>query len=119
MFARIKQLLARRLRAFAMTATFVAAIAGGVVVADVVIAPGPAQAVIGRPFTPMSYAGVGRRSARRTSRRVSRRHAYYGGYGYGGYATAPSCPYVNGVYTCGSTSYAPAYDGTTVVYVED
>jgi hypothetical protein len=33
----------------------------------------PAHAVVGRPLTPVSYAGV----ARRTSRRVSRRHAVY------------------------------------------
>jgi hypothetical protein len=45
----------------------------------------PAQAYIGNPLTPMSYAGV----ARRTSRRTARRSAYYGsgypppsGYGY-------------------------------------
>jgi hypothetical protein len=36
---------------------------------------GPAQARIGRPLTPMSYAGV----ARRTTRRAYRR-GYYGGY---------------------------------------
>ncbi len=35
-----------------------------------------AQAVVGRPLTPMSYAGV----ARRTSRRTVRRNMYNGGY---------------------------------------
>ena len=35
-----------------------------------------AQARIGRPLTPMSYAGV----ARRTTRRAVRRNYYYGGY---------------------------------------
>ena len=40
----------------------------------------PAQAYIGNPLTPMSYAGV----ARRTSRRQARRDYYYGG-GYPGY----------------------------------
>jgi hypothetical protein len=39
---------------------------------------GSAQARIGRPLTPMSYAGV----ARRTTRRVYRRGFYYGGYHY-------------------------------------
>jgi hypothetical protein len=29
--------------------------------------------VIGRPLTPMSYAGVARRTSRRTARRVTRR----------------------------------------------
>ena len=37
---------------------------------------GSAQARIGRPLTPMSYAGV----ARRTTRRAVRRSYYYGGY---------------------------------------
>lgn len=37
-----------------------------------------AQARIGRPLTPMSYAGV----ARRTTRRAVRRGYYYGGYQY-------------------------------------
>jgi hypothetical protein len=37
-----------------------------------------AQAVIGRPLTPMSYAGV----ARRTTRRAAYAGAAYGGYGY-------------------------------------
>jgi hypothetical protein len=39
---------------------------------------GSAQARIGRPLTPMSYAGV----ARRTTRRAYRRGYYYGGYHY-------------------------------------
>ena len=37
---------------------------------------GSAQARIGRPLTPLSYAGV----ARRTTRRAYRRSYYYGGY---------------------------------------
>lgn len=36
-----------------------------------------AQAIIGAPMTPMSYAGVARRTVRRS--------AYYGGGGYGYY----------------------------------
>jgi hypothetical protein len=35
-----------------------------------------AFAVVGRPLTPVSYAGV----ARRTARRTARRNAYYYGY---------------------------------------
>jgi len=38
-----------------------------------------AQAIIGRPLTPMSYAGVARRTTART----------YGAYGYGAVAAAP------------------------------
>jgi hypothetical protein len=55
-----------------------------------------AEARVGRPRTPRSYAGVARRTARRTARRVARRTAvriavlpggcaygpYYGGYYY-------------------------------------
>ncbi|GMG83995.1 hypothetical protein LNKW23_32090 [Paralimibaculum aggregatum] len=37
------------------------------------IAP-EAHAVVGRPLTPVSYAGVARRTSRRTARRVSRRY---------------------------------------------
>ena len=33
-----------------------------------------AQAVVGRPLTPVSYAGVARRTSRRTARRVSGRY---------------------------------------------
>jgi hypothetical protein len=48
----------------------------------------PAQAYIGNPLTPMSYAGVARRTARRTARR---NYYYGGGYPYGGvpYGGAP------------------------------
>jgi hypothetical protein len=50
---------------------------------------GEAQAIIGRPLTPFSFAGV----ARRTTRRAVYGGAY-GGYGYGGgYGYAPPAPY--------------------------
>ena len=86
---------------------------------------GNADAIIGRPLTPMSYAGVARRSVRRG--------AYYGG-GYGGavagaavagaavgaaaaISTLPAgCVMGGGIYTCGSVRYRPYYDGPTVVY---
>jgi hypothetical protein len=42
----------------------------------IVFGIGSAQARIGRPLTPMSYAGV----ARRATRRAYRRSYYYGGY---------------------------------------
>ncbi|HEU4613843.1 MAG TPA: hypothetical protein VFS15_17240 [Kofleriaceae bacterium] len=83
----------------------------------------PAEAVIGRPLTPVSYAGVARRTSRRTTRR-----AYYGGaggaYGYGhvgvpaGYVTAlpAGCAPYGGVYRCGAVSYRPYYYGATLVY---
>lgn len=83
------------------------------------------EAIVGRPLTPMSYAGV--------ARRTTRRAAYYGGaYGYGpayaapgyaapapaGYVTAlpAGCVMAGGYYTCGGARYRPYYNGPTVVY---
>jgi hypothetical protein len=49
-----------------------------------------AEGIIGRPLTPMSYAGV----ARRTTRRAVYAGAAYGAYGGYGYATPyPYYPY--------------------------
>jgi len=79
----------------------------------------PAGAVIGRPLTPLSYAGV----ARRTTRRVVRRTLIYAP------ALPPNCValQINGVasWQCGATYYQasgqPASSGNTyvVVNVED
>lgn len=83
----------------------------------------PAQAVVGRPLTPVSYAGVARRTSRRTTRR-----AYYagatGGYGYGyggmpaGYVSAlpAGCALAGGIYRCGAVAYRPYYYGPSLVY---
>ncbi|CAN7675238.1 hypothetical protein [Mesorhizobium sp. LjRoot246] len=68
----------------------------------------PAEARIGHPLTPLSYAGVARRTARRTVRRTARRLAVlpagcvYGPY-YGAY-----------YYNCGGVYYARS----SGVYVE-
>ena len=75
---------------------------------------GDALAVVGRPLTPVSYAGV----ARRTTRRAV----------YGTAAVAGSAAYTAAAMTalpygcavgvpCGGTIYRPVYQGTTVVYV--
>src|SRR5215468_6257467 len=95
---------------------------------------GDAHAVIGRPLTPMSYAGV--------ARRTTRRAAYAGAYGaYGGavapapvaVAPAPVVPTAGVVttlpggcaradaaggvyYQCGAARYQPYYYGSTLVY---
>jgi hypothetical protein len=71
----------------------------------------PAQAVIGRPATPGSVAGV----ARRTTRRTIRRSTIY-------VATLPrACPRVsiNGAWYwhCGGRYYAPHGHRYVVVYV--
>ena len=55
----------------------------------------PAQAYIGNPLTPLSFAGVARRTARRAY--------FYGGYPYGGY------PYGGYPPPCGG--YPPPYGG--------
>ncbi len=79
---------------------------------------GEALAIIGRPLTPLSFAGVARRTARRS-------YYYGGGYGgvYGG-GVAPGivpalpggCVMGGGIYTCGAARYRPYYDGPSVVY---
>ena len=77
----------------------------------------PAFAIIGRPLTPMSYAGV----ARRTTRRAVYAGAAYGGAAYGapayyGGVTALPQGCAPGV-PCGGVVYQPQYQGTTVIYV--
>jgi hypothetical protein len=87
-----------------------------------------AQAIIGMPLTPLSFAGVARRTARRS--------AYYGAaYGYGVYGAAPYAAaataatiatlpggcvrtYVGGfpTYGCGGVYYRPYYVGPNLMY---
>jgi hypothetical protein len=93
--------------AMAADSTLVAGtIGGGLLVPE-------AQAVIGRPLTPMSYAGV----ARRTTRRVVRRSTIY-------VATIPMATCVQQtydgavVYRCGSTYYQPYGTQYVVVYID-
>jgi hypothetical protein len=63
-----------------------AAIASGALV-EIGAFQGTAHAIIGRPLTPMSYAGV--------ARRTTRRAAAYGAYGaYGAYPAVPPAPVV-------------------------
>lgn len=96
-----------------------AGLAGVFLFADVSVEPGgwlpsvefatPAGAVIGRPLTPLSYAGVARRTTRRVVTRTTTTIAVlpagciYGAY-YGGY-----------YYRCGSAYYAKS--GTVYVRV--
>jgi hypothetical protein len=73
---------------------------------------GEAQAVIGRPMTPGSVAGV----ARRTTRRTIRRSAVYA-------ATLPrGCSTVviegTSLYSCGGTYYQSSGSQYVVVYVD-
>lgn len=93
-----------------------------------------AEARIGRPLTPISYAGV--------ARRTTRRAVVYGGAAYGAAAYAatpvvvqstvvtqsapvsssvvasppPNCPAEGAVFVCGGYAYQPVMQGSTVVY---
>ena len=71
-----------------------------------------AQAIIGRPLTPLSYAGV----ARRTTRRVIRRTAIYRA------TLPPGCTTVvmegMTLHQCGTTYYQPYGNQFVVVEVE-
>jgi hypothetical protein len=86
---------------------------------------GDAHAVIGRPLTPVSYAGV--------ARRTTRRAAYAGAYTGAVAATTPVVPAAGVVtalpggcaradgggavyYQCGAARYQPYYSGSTLVY---
>jgi hypothetical protein len=76
------------------------------------VAVAPAQAVVGRPLTPVSVAGV----ARRTTRRVVRRSTIY-------VAALPvgcSTVVINGIgyHQCGATYYQPYQGQYVVVYVD-
>ena len=85
--------------------------------AATVTVAGTAVARVGRPLTPVSVAGVRRRTRRRTRRRM-----YYMTAGMTIYGLPYGCggmrPYggVN-MYYCGGIYYRPVHQGTTVVYV--
>ena len=119
MITQLKERMKRGLGVFVA----VASIGIGVSAASVLI-PSEAQAVIGRPLTPLSFAGVARRTARRNAGAYAggayAAEAYPGGAYPGGYAAAPpaGCAPAGGVYQCGGGgAYQPAYDGPNVVYV--
>jgi hypothetical protein len=79
-----------------------------------------AHAIIGMPLTPMSYAGVARRTARRTAY-VGAAAATTAVVGTAAAAATvatlpPGCIPSGGVYGCGGTYYRPYYQGPNVVY---
>jgi hypothetical protein len=93
------------------------------VVALVLVALGAeAHAIIGMPWTPVSFAGAARRSVRRSAYvGAAYGAAAYGAAAYGAaaaapyrYALPPGC--VPG-YPCGGVVYQPYYRGGNVVYV--
>jgi hypothetical protein len=86
---------------------------------------GEALAVIGRPLSPLSFAGVARRTTRRSMYGYGAGiapGAYGAGvYGYGiagvaGALTALPAGCYAGV-ACGGVVYRPVYQGSTVTYV--
>ncbi len=64
-----------------------------------------AHAEVGRPLTPVSVAGVSRRTARRTTRRVNYRNSIAG------------CSPYRAYYNCGGVYYAPTVQNGVTVYV--
>lgn len=78
-----------------------------------------AHAIVGRPVTPVSYAGVARRTSRRTTTRVVAASTYPAG----AVTALPStgCARISRAGTvyfqCGASYYRPYYDGPQVVYV--
>lgn len=96
------------------TPVFVVALALGGLVAE------EAAAIVGRPLTPVSYAGVARRTARRTTYAYAATAPYH----YSSAAYVSTLPAgCNTVVTagvayrsCGATMYRPYFNGTTVVY---
>ncbi len=77
-----------------------------------------AQAVVGRPATPRSAAGVARRTTRRTVRR-HHRHRVVVGTRVTVLPVGCSKYIVGGVtyYNCDTVYYRPYYEGNEVVYV--
>ncbi len=102
-------------KAIFAAATFAASLVAGGDFEELVVSgtfTTPAEAIIGRPITPVSVAGV----ARRTTRRVVRRSTIY-------IATLPhGCAQIgiNGVmyWQCGATYYQPYGTQYVVVYVD-
>lgn len=68
-----------------------------------------AEARVGRPATPISGAGVARRTTRRTIRRGAYINSLPGGCAYGTY-------YGYKLYSCGGVYYQPSGGGYVIVY---
>ncbi|MBW2244288.1 MAG: hypothetical protein JRH01_20080 [Deltaproteobacteria bacterium] len=97
----------------------------------------PAEAIVGRPMTPVSVAGTARRSVRRTGRRVVRRTAVVAGAAVVTTAAVTTVAVVSvgtrvvalpggcttvvtmgvSLHQCGPTYYQPVFQSGSVVYV--
>jgi hypothetical protein len=100
-------------RAILVAITALVAIGEATDTGPMILGGSASEAVVGRPMTPVSYAGVARRTTRRT---VATSAAYSAP--PAAYVTAlpAGCVMAGGVYTCGAARYAPYYNGPTVVY---
>jgi len=81
---------------------------------------GDALAVVGRPLTPISYAGVARRTTRRAvyANSAAAATAYPVAAPVAAPVAVPSLPAGCAVGApCGGATYRPAYQGTNLVYV--
>jgi hypothetical protein len=85
-----------------------------------------AHAIVGRPLTPVSYAGVARRTTRRAAYAGAYARPVYAAPVAAGAAVAAGatvaalpggCAFAGGIYTCGAYRYRPYYDGPNIVYV--
>lgn len=101
-------------RAILVAITALVAIGEATDTGPMILGGSESEAVVGRPATPVSYAGV----ARRTTRRTATASAAYSGAATAAYiSTLPAgCVMTGGVYVCGTARYAPYYNGPTVVY---
>lgn len=109
-------MMTRAMKAIAHGLAVIALVLTALVGVPAALAPSEAHAVIGRPLTPGSYAGVARRTSRRTVRRTYAAAAT----APVPYATAlpPGCAMAGGVYGCGpGSAYQPYFHGPDVVYV--
>lgn len=86
--------------------------------AGALVVAGDAMAIIGRPLTPVSFAGAARRSVRRNAYAgAAYGAAAYGAAAYGAAAVTALPPGCVAGAPCGGVVYRPVYHGTTVVYV--
>jgi len=96
-----------RTRKVLLTAAITAGLAATMTADLALLDAHDAQAIIGRPLTPRSVAGVARRTTRRTVARAATMP-------YGAVAALPAgcSPY----YPCAGATYQPYYYGANVVY---
>jgi hypothetical protein len=89
------------------------------VAAAMALGAGDLMAVVGDPATPLSYAGVARRSSRRPAHRTAARQAAVVGPTVA--ALPMGCARVPGqrgvIYGCAGRYYRPTYDGPNIVYI--